>query len=107
MKKKNRSLGLCQRFLDTEYFWKNDSVVQVFWNMKNIHSIGACMMFNSFQIDDRYPHGMEDVEFSKESNRPNHCKYKNVSNVSVLHKGQKHQTLFYDNEKSLQKGFTF
>ena len=35
-------------------------------DMKNIHSIGACMIFrSSFQIDDRYPHGMEDVEFSK------------------------------------------
>ena len=76
-------------------------------DLKNIHSIGACMIFrSSFRIDNRYPHGMEDIEFSKriKKNRsiPN---TKIVSNVSILHKGQETSHRYsYDNEKKSLQG---
>ena len=76
-------------------------------DMKNIHSIGACMIFrSSFRIDDRYPHGMEDVEFSKRIKKNQSIvNTKIVSNVSVLHKGQKTSKRYsYDNEKKSLQG---
>ena len=76
-------------------------------DMKNIHSIGACMIFrSSFRIDDRYPHGMEDVEFSKRIKQTQSIvNTKIVSNVSVLHEGQKTSKRYsYDNEKKSLQG---
>ena len=76
-------------------------------NTKNIHSIGACMIFrSSFRIDDRYPHGMEDVEFSRRIKQTrSSVNTKIVSNVSVLHKGQKTSKRYsYDNEKKSLQG---
>ena len=74
---------------------------------KNIHAIGACMIFrSSFRIDDRYPHGMEDVEFSKRIKQTRSIvNTKIISNVSVLHKGQKTSKRYsYDNEKKSLQG---
>ena len=75
-------------------------------DMKNIHSIGACMIFrSSFRIDDRYPHGMEDVEFSKRIKQTQSIvNTKIVSNVSVLHKGQKHQNVILMTTKKIFTG---
>ena len=74
---------------------------------KNLHSLGACMIFrSSFRIDDRYPHGMEDVEFSKRIKKNRSIENtKIVSNVSVLHQGQKTSKHYsYDNEKKSLQG---
>ena len=111
--KENRSL----EFMSTIFGYtrcisgKMIQLYKFFTGDKNIHSIGACMIFrSSFRIDDRYPHGMEDVEFSKRIKQTQSIvNTKIVSNVSVLHKGQKHQNVIPMTMKKIftGKGFAF
>ena len=59
---------------------------------------------SSFRIDDRYPHGMEDVEFSKRIKQTQSIvNTKLFQMFPVLHKGQKTLKRYsHDNEKSLR-----
>jgi GT2 family glycosyltransferase len=75
---------------------------------KNIHHLGACMLFRSiFRLDERFPHGMEDIEFSKRirKNRKTNTNTKIVSKVLVFHKGQGTISHYsYNNEKKSLQG---
>jgi hypothetical protein len=75
-------------------------------DQKNIHHLGACMIFrSSFRLDERFPHGMEDIEFSKRLRNAASTNSKIVSNVLVLHKGQESLSSYsYNNEKKSLQG---
>ena len=66
--------------------------------------LGSCLLFrSSFRLDERFPHGMEDIEFSKRIQK--HYKTKIVSDVLIVHHGQSTISKYsYEQEKKSLEG---
>ena len=97
-------IDIHERFGYTKCFRLEDAIQNQNTQKNTPAHLGSCLLFqSSFRFDERFPHGMEDIEFSKRIQK--HYKTKIVSDVLIVHRGQSTISKYsYEQEKKSLEG---